>query len=149
MAIKVVLNNSSQQTSGFGIVGQDTGFRMDREIYQDLMSLAKNKNILADYEAGKLSKRSVELYEQFDRIYRGLDVDNAISEIDNYLGALGISENYFYSKDCVDIPAWFSYTDQAPTRNVINQTGNIIDRNTGYNVIHNTNRETEIMIWQK
>ena len=142
MAIQVVLTNRSQETGNLTSVGSDDKVRVSRSVYQGLRSLAKNKTISDDYTNGKLPIELVDLYEKFNQINSGETIDIEIHKLDEYLGSLGISQDYEYTKDTLYIEPWVEYTDQLPSRNVVDDStgtvNNIIDRATGYNVIHNT-----------
>lgn len=112
MAVKIVsLTNSSHPT---GELGKDTATKLliDRFIYQRLGSLEQNKTILEDYNAGRLPKEFQQfLYDLENRL-----IDPDISAIDEYLGQLGITEEWQYSKDVVSIPAWTTPYTQSEIR---------------------------------
>lgn len=151
MAIKVTLTNKSQQTKTTGTTGQDGNVRFNRLVYQRLRSLIQNKTILADYEAGNLPAELVELFDEFDKISFNkttkddpVDVSEKAAIIDEYLSSLGLDDDYFYSKDRLDILPWIDLETQAPYRNVITDIATvdyniIVDIDgTDYNVIHDT-----------
>ena len=66
--------------------------------------------------------------------------------MDVYLGNLGDTVEYPFKDDTYDIEPWITVESQYPTRNVVAHGNftipdNVIDRVTGYNVIHNTGLE--------
>ncbi len=142
MAVRVVLTNRSQETGNLSKIGTDGSVRVNRIVYQGLRSLAKNKTISADYTAGLIPRELVELYEEFSKINDGDSSNTEMVKLSEYLGLLGIEQEYEYKKDRIGVAPWIEYTDQLSTRNVVagNLTppDNVIDRATGYNVIHNT-----------
>ena len=144
MAITVRLGNRSQETSKLASIGEDTSVKVSRIVYQGLRSLVQNKHILDDYNNGLIPKELVALYEDFSKINNGETVDIEIQKLDEYLGSLGVNQDYVYFKDTIYIEPWISASSQFFSRNVIDDstgtTNNVIDRNTGYNVIHNTEK---------
>ncbi len=144
MAVKVVLTNRSQETNSLTSSGQDGKIRVNRIVYQGLRSLAKNKTILEDYDNNKIPKELMELYDKFTTLTNGGTVDIETQALDEYLGSLGVDQTYEYVKDIIDIDAWMDVGAQALFRNVVDDstgsTNNVIERTTGYNVIHNTEK---------
>jgi hypothetical protein len=145
MSIKVSLTNKSQQTDFSGKVGQDSSIRFNRLIYQTLSSLVQNKHIVENYD--KLPQEIQELFREFDLLIldpNSTQVKQETLDIDRYLGSLGITETYFYSKDIKDIPPWIEVISQTLYRNIVTQQSgviyNVITEIDGinYNVIHNT-----------
>lgn len=121
MAVKIVsLTNSSHPS---GELGKDTATKLliDRFIYQRLGSLEQNKTILDDYNAGRLPKEFQQFLEDLeDRLN-----DPDINAIDEYLGDLGITEEWQYSKDVVDIPAWTNAYEQSAIRQLVNMVNGV------------------------
>lgn len=119
MAVKIIsLTNSSHPT---GELGKDTATKLliDRFIYQRLGSLEQNKTILEDYNAGRLPKEFQQfLYDLENRL-----IDPDISAVDIYLGQLGITEEWQYSKDVVNIPPWTNAFESSEVR----QLAEIVD----------------------
>jgi len=144
MAITVRLGNRSQETSKLASIGEDAEVKVSRIVYQGLRSLVQNKHILDDYNNGLIPKELVALYEDFNKMLNGETVDVEIQKLDEYLGSLGIDQDYAYLKDTIYVEPWIEYIDQLPSRNVVDDStgivNNVIDRTTGYNVIHNTEK---------
>jgi len=120
MAIKVRLTNKSQGTKpgvdSFTGSKLDDNILLDRNIYQRLSSLTKNKNILAEYNAGTLPPAYVEFLDRMDTLLIALNsnepntqiADSDILIINAYLGSLGETEQYAYSKDWVQVKDWIA-----------------------------------------
>ena len=144
MAVKVILGNKSQETRALGInitSGVDTStIVMSRGIYQNLRSLTKNKNIKQDWLDGKIPLELQELYDKLSTLGSNdpHPKDLTVVTLDQYLGGLGVINSYPYMKDRISIKPWIAYKDQKETRVVIGTQGSIIDRATGYNVVHKT-----------
>ena len=113
--IKVKLTNPSNVTKKDVTLDADNSIVMSRSIYQNLGSLIKNKTILDDYNNGRLPTEYVRFLDDMNDLFLKLNypdlavdlvVEEEIPAVDEYLGDLGISETYYYSKDTVDIPPW-------------------------------------------
>lgn len=145
MAVRIVLTNKSQPT--LGLVEASTtshnDVQMNRLVYQQLRSLAKNKTISSDYDNGLLPKAFINLVEEFEKKHQGESVDDSINKLDEYLGSLGLTEEYPFSKDRVNIAQWATSGGGSSTRNVISAADsgdNVIITVDGidYNVVHNS-----------
>ena len=146
MGIKVVLTNKSQQTreltNNSTILGND--IHMSRFVYQYFRSLAKGKTISYDYQNRLIPKEMVSVLDKLSDLHEGIEVEDNIHKLDEYLGSLGVDEEYFFSKDVIQIEDWSKYIDQNPTRNVLDDL-NSIEQNvianidgTDYNVSYET-----------
>jgi hypothetical protein len=111
MAVKVRLFSQGQITSREDRVTDNGDLLVSRAIYQRLGSLVNAKTILEDYNNGDLPKEFVAFMERMEA-----NVD--VTEVDTYLGSLGFGEEYFYSKDIVDIPLWIAPMTQEAVRSV-------------------------------
>jgi len=133
MAFRVRLGNPSKTTrknvtlKEQPSVPEETSIKMSRIIYQNLGSLAKNKTILEDYENGRLSDEMVDLLNEMNLIYLHKFYDlsestpipeasNEVKELDRYLGTLGLTDDYRYSKDKFAMNDFLTYTTQAEVR---------------------------------
>ena len=121
--IRVTLRNPSKGQSPAN--GTTDNISMDRVIYQYLGSLVKNTNLSSDYASGKLPPAYMKFLDKFNDINIIKTNNGDLSQIpeldtwvtlDKYLGSLGISEEYLYDKDRVDIPAWLDIGIQEPYR---------------------------------
>lgn len=140
MSLKITLKNKSQETEELGKEKSNV-LTFSRSIYQRLRSLAANKHILIDYQTDLLPK-------EFEDFCDKLNTDDPdIHKADEYLGSLGITEDYYYSKDRINIEPWLTHTAQDSQRNIVvrefkqkpyGNINNIIDRASGLNVVHNT-----------
>ena len=109
---------------------------LSREVYAKMSSLTDNKVIVEP--EGKDSP-----FERFlvdmESIHDGTNTDEDIALLDQYLGNLGDGEWYPFPQDTYVVEPWIDESEQFPTRNVIDRDGNnVIDRATGFNVVHNT-----------
>ncbi|RLA71152.1 MAG: hypothetical protein DRG30_08715 [Epsilonproteobacteria bacterium] len=135
MAVQVRLGNKSQPVENLGGIGVNSSDTLvSRMLYQHLGSLVNNKQLKQNYYAGKIPTELVDLYDKFSASVRTAD----IIAIDKYLSTLGITEEYFYSKDTHDIEPWIITPGKIHERNVVDGTYNIVhlDGLTTYNVIH-------------
>ena len=143
MAIKVTLVNKSQITSNEVSVVSDDTLSLSRAIYQTLGSLVFNKNCMTVDELGSKtidwSKFTGE-YKEFvtdmnnlwqHTFYPELAIANgvpmpteAIIKANEYLGSLGVTEEYFYSKDAKTIPLWIDIEKQFEYRVLTDHTDN-------------------------
>ena len=114
MAIRVTLNNPSRITKRSPDEAGE-GLGVSRMIYQNHGSLIKNKTIAADYDAGKLNGEYKRILDELNALYLvknyptladGITLAPNIEAIDEYLGNLGLTQEYHYAKDTVDIPNW-------------------------------------------
>ncbi len=112
----IILTNKSQETGNLvKLVGDKLLF--SRTIYQHLGSLNKNRNLVSDYEADLLPKKYKEILDSlndlhlktnYPKLYPDIEVSKDTMELDEYLGSLGLTEVYPYSKDSVFIPDWIA-----------------------------------------
>jgi len=90
--------------------------QMSRAVYQLIGSLVKNRHILDDYEGAALDVTYVNFLDRMAVLFDynklnplGIDTpipDQEIVDIDEYLGDLGILQEYKYGKDRIDVAAW-------------------------------------------
>ena len=137
MAIKVTLRNPSQITSK--VVSSATGkLILNRSIYQRLGSLTNNKTILDDYNNGRLPEEFVRFLDRMDTISDDTIIsDPEILLLDEYLGSLGVTVEYFYSKDTVDIPQWIAdFGTQTEYRILVDESDNTyLTTNSGSEIL--------------
>ena len=131
MALKVRLTNASRVLD-VPVTSDATTLRMPRSVYQKLGSLIKNKTLLADYLANKLSPEYAKiLYDLgvlYDKKYynNALEVSVDIVALDEYLGALGSTEEYPYDKDAQSIAPWVGLDSRAAYRVLSTSNGSEI-----------------------
>ena len=138
MAAKIILTNKAQQigeVSNSDIVS--SALYLNRLVYQELRSLAKNKNIVDRVNAKNMPNELMTLFNSFDTLLKNGTADESVKILDGYLGSLGVTTEYIYTKDIINIPSWIEVDTQDPYRNVIHKD------NSGvvYNVIHNDESE--------
>ncbi len=118
---------------------------IDRTVYRKMSSLTDNK--ILQNPTGKDSKFDRFLLDMED-IHRGKLVDAEVSYLDQYLGNLGDGTEYPFIEDMYIVSPWLNENTQYAYRNVIDKMldtdRNVIDRDTGSNVIHTTSDETRI-----
>jgi hypothetical protein len=141
MAVRVVLTNKSQPEEGLSKFKTqpsiDETILMSREVYQYLRSRAKGKTLSLSNVPTELAL----LFDEFTKIQRGLPVSAEIRKLDEYLGTLGLTEEYYYVKDIIDIDQWLDVKAQDPIRNVASDGLNVIYTDKlgiTYNVVHST-----------
>ena len=118
--------------------GDSSDFGLDRVIYKKLSSLTDNKSLTAP--TGPDTEYDRFLIEM-EKIHSGLEVTEAMTLLDNYLGTLGVTEEYPFSDDTYSSSEWISLGEQEAYRNVVSTaTDNIIVDVLGvdYNIIHRT-----------
>lgn len=131
---RITLTNKSQVTRK--TVSQGTGDKLllSRGVYQYLGSLKNCKNIVYDYDNGNIPGEIKEFIDRMSEIYDGTASSDIVA-IDEYLGSLGETEHYPYSKDATNIPAWVGIGDRVQTRylvdgdNVIMFNNDVLVRN--------------------
>ena len=124
MGFKVRLSNPSKTTHKKPIalhdlqINNESNIRFDRSTYQYLGSLVKNKDIVIMYKNGLLPPEYVRTLDELNLLFLkytnptthgNIVIPKGITELDEYLSQLGISEEYPYSKDEVDIPEWLEF----------------------------------------
>ena len=137
MAIKVTLRNPSQITSKIVPSATDK-LILNRSIYQRLRSLINNQTILDDYNNGRLPGEFVRLLDRMDTISDDTIIsDPEILLLDEYLGSLGVTVEYFYSKDTVDIPQWIAdFGTQTEYRILVDESDNTyLTTNSGSEIL--------------
>jgi len=132
--IKVKLANPSKiSKSDTTLTTDDQSVVVSRSIYQNLGSLLKNKTLTDSYENGPIPDEYKKFLDQMDDLFLKLNypalavdivVDPAIEEVDEYLGELGILQDYFYEKDTVNIPQWLDTLDIEPVRVLYDESDN-------------------------
>ena len=147
--IKVKLTNPSRITkktaTNDDVQVGDGNIRMARSIYQRLGSLVLCKKILDDYENDKLPGEFKDFLDAFDDITFNKsfpdepqrDIEYNWLLLDEYLGNLGSVQEYEYSKDIVNIPAWSSTVKQSEYRVLVD---------TSDNTYLTTNGGTEVLV---
>lgn len=134
MAIKISLSGPSKVTTRTPDVN-DGVLGMSRLTYQMLGSLVQNKNLTALYDSGALPKEYMrtlddlnDLYlkNNYPATYSNLVIKSGIVELNEYLGSLGLSETYPYSKDIVNIPAWVGIEAKPVYRYIIDTSDDTI-----------------------
>ena len=143
MSTKVILTNKSQQTNELGQLDRNSTVLASRTIYQKLRSLTSNKTIKSDYDNGLIPQELKKLFDNFTILYDSGTATPGVQALDEYLGNLGVTETYPFTKDIISIDMWFSVEEQEPIRNVIDDNGNNVIylepiTNITYNVIHLT-----------
>lgn len=146
MAVFVKLTNSS---STFARIEADTPIedklKLSRVLYQHLGSLVKNRELTQDITNPNEFNRLLNLLNEYaetitDPTFQ--ENDTVISEIDEYLGSLGVTEDYPYAKDAQSIPLWVDSTSQEPTRDLYVYVDGIateaITDSTGEQLVHVT-----------
>ena len=119
---------------------------MERIFYQKLGSLVSNKKLDILYAENKLPLEYRRFLDEMNELYLkknypilGADivVKPGIEELDKYLGSLGLTEDYPYSKDTIDIPAWLEI-DTVPEYRVLIDTTD--------DTYLTTNNDTEVLV---
>ena len=158
MPIKVRLSNAARVTKREPTATSTTN--ISRLTYQNLGSLIKNRRLIERdingniigglFIDGDLPGEYIRLLDELNNLYLSrnypllhgqLVIADGIVELDEYLGTLGVGEDYPYSKDAVNIPAWVTATDRAPVRvlAVFDSNGEAIQYLT-------TNNDTEVLV---
>ena len=129
------LVSKSQGTTQFvAVVGGE--LQMSRGVYQLLGSLVKNRKILSDYDSNQLDSAYVNFLDRmnvlFDYVHlspAGIPTptpDTDIVEIDEYLGDLGVEQEYKYGKDRIDIASWLDSTAPSDIRYLVDTSDNTV-----------------------
>ncbi len=130
MAVKITLSNASQITLREPTLNEDNNIKFSRIFYQYLGSLVKNKTLLDDYDNNKLPLEYRRFLDEMNVLYmkfnypeltQDLVVKSGIIELDQYLGELGLTEKYPYSKDAIDIPSWLKAEAQEEYRQLVDE----------------------------
>lgn len=146
---RVVLGNSSKNTKSSDIIVDGT-IKISREVYQKLGSLIKNRQLLTEYNDKLLTGSYNEFLEDmnilllkrnYSNLYPDLVVPEGIEEIDIYLGSLGMTEEYPYSKDIVNISPWISIYTRSDYRYLVDTEGNHLVDGTDNTVLVHYNKE--------
>ena len=110
---------------------------VERAVYRKLSSLTDNKVI--QEPLGPDSE-----YERFllhmNDIHNSIPVELPLDVFDEYLGKLGVTEEYPFKDDVYDSDPWLDLGIQDLTRNVVSVGTNIVYTISGttYNVVHRT-----------
>ena len=114
MAVKVTLTNKSQIVTPTSS-GSGNKLHMARSIYQQLGSLVKNKAIVESYNNGILPAEYKELLDKFNEIDQLRRSGSVLPDdllpyalTDEYLGDLGVIQEYPYLKDVIELKNWLS-----------------------------------------
>ena len=161
MAITVTLGNASKTTelsptniTQVGIPGY-IDLKFSRQFYQLLGSITKNRVLLDDFDRDLLPLEFVRFLDDMNALwlhtyYPLLAQEKNIKypseeiiAIDEYLGRLGVDEDYFYSKDIVNIDSWIDPAHLDNERILIDITDNtyLTDSN-GTEILVVDNRRT-------
>ena len=131
MPIKVRLSNAARITKREPTA--TSSINMSRLTYQNLGSLVKNKQLTSLYNAGELPGEYIRVLDELNNLFLkmnypllhgGLVIADGIVELDEYLGSLGISEEYPYSKDAIDISPWVTIEAQTEYRILVDESDN-------------------------
>jgi len=140
MAVKITLTNSSRATKkqpsySSEVTTGNIPIHFSREFYQRLGSLTLNKTLKADYEAGLLPKEYTRFLDEISQL--GTASNSAMVELDQYLGSLGMTEEYPYSKDSLNIPAWIPASFLPDQRVLMTTTNQVLMSGNEYLVKFN------------
>lgn len=120
--ISTVLRNESNVTdttlhrTGDPITGKGTLY-MSRLLYQRLGSKRACMEISRDYAADRLPPEFMKILKELDAIDEPGAIANPLAaDLDEYLGSLGITDTYSYSKDFFDTPPWLFVDKQSEYR---------------------------------
>jgi len=119
------------------VKGNELG--VERAIYRQLSSLTDNK-VIVDPTGPDTE------YDRFllhmNEIQKGIQVSAFVDQFDEYLGTLGVTNDYPFPDDTYWIDSWIDIPKQEQFRNVVDNNSNVIaDVNgTVYNVTHNTEK---------
>jgi len=142
MAIKVILQNPSQPRVATHDRSGDEHIGMNRVVYQLLGSLVKNRKLEDSYNSDELPGVYRDMLDQFNNmtfnnkgVGTPLDVKPGFKELDTYLGALGITRDYPYVKDIIDIPPWVNELNQTEYRVLMDFSDNTYLTDTANNIL--------------
>ena len=115
----------------------DTELGIERAVYRKLSSLTDNKVIQnpqgpdSEYERFLLHMNDIE---------DNIPVSESMDKFDEYLGTLGVTDEYPFLDDVYGVEPWIDVPTQDETRNVVDKETNIIHTvgTTTYNVVHRT-----------
>ena len=138
MAYSIVLSNPSHNTdiTPKSLSADDNeNIKLDRVIYQYLGSLIKNKNLMNLYDANKIPLEYRKFLDEMNDLFMakeysefGYDINDVKKEIimlDQWLGALGQTEEYSYSKDWINVKDWIdSSFENEPIRVLVDMSDN-------------------------
>lgn len=122
MGVKIKLTSSSSVFSGVEIdtlLEDADKLKLSRILYQKLGSLTKNRELTRDDTNTTEFDRLINLLDDYSATVEDPSFklnDTVISEIDEYLGVLGITEEYPYRKDSQFIPLWVDIESQDSER---------------------------------
>jgi len=130
--IKVKLQNPSRLTRSNVKKGDTASLILSRAIYQRLGSLEGNKDISEDYSNEAIPAEFRRLLDVFDDIQFNKsfpealqrDVPAEFTDLDIYLGSLGVTEEYHYGKDFVNITPWLDAEAQSEYRVLMDESDN-------------------------
>ena len=146
MAVTIRLTNKSQVTKELSEIATqpDNELLFGRELYQTLGSLLKNKDVATrDVDTGAVTINWEKVTEEFASFaedvnnlwlhtyYPELAIANNIPTptpqiilVDEYLGNLGVSQEYNYIKDFINVTPWLDITKQSEYRVLIDEDDN-------------------------
>jgi len=138
MAYKITLGNPSRVTRRTPDAKEEDGgathkININRSTYQYLGSLVKNKKLLELYNNNQIPNEYRRVLDELNDLFikvnypsLGLDivVEPGIVELDEWLGNLGIIQEYPYNKDSVDIPVWIPSEALTEVRVLIDKSDN-------------------------
>lgn len=113
----VILRSSGRGNSG-RVLSDSNALYFPRIIYQRLGSLVKNKRLLVDIENGNIPVEFENFINELEKLGKGESVSQAIIDANEYLGSLGISATYSYSKDYNGVPNWVGAVGEKEDRGI-------------------------------
>lgn len=132
MAIKVTLSSNTTTPT----LQEDNSLKLSRTTYRFLGSLVRNKTIYQTYTDRALPPEVLHVLDELDKLhkyknyneeYTGEVPDEAVIKLDEYLGSLGVDEEYPYSEDIQDIPLWLDIFVTSDIRELMQlTTGDIL-----------------------
>jgi len=103
--VKISQQSEITSSKSFSISGDGSSIIMQRTIYNNLKSIIKNTDVkITNDDTGNGYENFLESMSLLhDKEILGLDVDVPIGteDVDEYLGLLGLSENYQMKKDII------------------------------------------------
>jgi hypothetical protein len=122
-------------------IGNDQ-LSLDRLVYRKLGSLTDNKVITrpesadTDFHRFLLDMNNLHKYKYYKDIVSDYKLPTPdIIALDEYLGTLGVTENYPFISDRQDIPAWFDYEEPHEVRVLFDNSDNTYLVDTSDNTV--------------
>ena len=95
---------------------KDNEVGLDRTVYANISSLTDNKSIVTPDDDDTPYHRWLLAMNEYQDT--GI-ITPELQRLDEYLGELGVTEDYQYNDDTYNIEAWIAPIQQEPTRNVV------------------------------